>query len=115
VQQDMVGYADGINLYAFVRNSPVVYTDPEGKFPFVGGFGASGIGWPIRPGCVSLCVFYGDTSSSQPFNSSPNNAIDFTLCIKKAEGAHFWAVQSKNNAAASQACSDLYNCYMIYW
>jgi RHS repeat-associated protein len=46
LNEDPIGYHDGLNLYAYVRNSPVVWRDPLGLA--AGGIGAS-VGAPPLP------------------------------------------------------------------
>jgi RHS repeat-associated protein len=44
IQPDPIGYDDGLNLYTYVGNNPVMYVDPYGlwQFTFGGAFGLGG-------------------------------------------------------------------------
>jgi len=53
LQPDPIGTSDDLNLYAYVRNDPVNYTDPSGEFAVVGaiyGGIAGGVGGVITAG-----------------------------------------------------------------
>ncbi len=50
MQRDPAGYMDGLNLYAYVRNNPIIFTDPEGlmtkaAWDYTTGLGTDGAQW----------------------------------------------------------------------
>lgn len=60
LQRDPAGFMDGYNLYAYVRNNPMVYTDPDGQIPLWVGTGLIGGGIGLVAGGVSAWLADGD-------------------------------------------------------
>lgn len=72
---DPAGFVNGTNLYRFVKNNPLLYSDPDGQFAFVipvVSFGWSGVAWfttevvlaalgtaAVSYGAYELCQYIG--------------------------------------------------------
>ncbi len=57
LQADPIGISGGANIYSYVGNDPIRYSDPSGLFDFAGGPGPNPPGWP-KPGVRWLRFLY---------------------------------------------------------
>lgn len=73
LQRDPAGFMDGYNLYAYVRNNPMVYTDPDGQIPLWVGTGLIGGGIGLVAGGVS--AWLADEDPGQIFAGAIGGAV----------------------------------------
>jgi len=71
LQTDPVGTADDLNLYAYVGNNPVNYTDPTGEWAVKAAMGAlnAGIGFSVSWA----------TGERNPYTLAVNAGVDFAV------------------------------------
>jgi hypothetical protein len=103
--RDPIGYAGGLNLYAFAGNNPVSYADPSGTNPLRCGAVGAGIGAIIGGGVAY--VHHQDVWQAVERGAVVGGVTGFFTCLGAPElGAGF--LGSAASGAVGGAVGDVY-------